>query len=134
MTMQSSTAGSSLLTFILASIAVIALAYVASRLLGNWQSVQTKGRRLRVLEGVPIGKDRSIYLVAVGKEVLVLGSSPSGVNLVHKVEDESLLPDLLSDSAETGRPQDSSGLEENIRGHLDRMRSLLVRAGGGTNG
>lgn len=134
MTMQSSTAGSNLFTFILASVVVIALAYIASRLLGNWQTVQSRGRRLRVLEGVPIGKDRSIYLVAVGKEVLVLGSSPSGVNLVHKVEDEGLLPDLLSDSTETCSPQGSPGLEENIRGHLDRMRSLLVRTGGGTNG
>jgi len=70
-----------LLTFLLASAAVIALAALASRWLGAWHNRPDRGRRMKVLEGVPMGKERSLLLVAVGKEVLVVGASPGGVNL-----------------------------------------------------
>ncbi|HWI65942.1 MAG TPA: flagellar biosynthetic protein FliO [Symbiobacteriaceae bacterium] len=123
-----------LLTFLFASIAVIGLTYYASRLLGNWQAMQSRGRRLRVLEGVPIGKDRQLLLVAVGKEVLVVGASGGNVSLVHKVEDPEAAAEFLAGQA--GPAPDPtlaaslSTVEEQIQANLGRMRSLLSRGGG----
>ncbi|HYG60511.1 MAG TPA: flagellar biosynthetic protein FliO [Symbiobacteriaceae bacterium] len=122
-----------LLTFLLASLAVIGLTYFASRMLGNWHAIQTRSRRMRVLEGVPIGKDRHLLLVAVGKEVLVVGASQSGVNLVHRVEDQSAAAEFLA-SVPAG-PQaaplaDMGAVEQGIRSNLERMRSLLNRSAG----
>lgn len=131
--MNSSTG--SLLTFLVASLAVIGLTYCASRMLGSWQAIQTRGRRMRVLEGIPIGKDRQLLLVAVGKEVLVVGASQSGVSLVHRVEDEAAAAEFLA-AAPQGPPATPAvhpaltTVEEGIRSNLDRMRSLLARGAG----
>lgn len=98
------TPGNSLLTFLLASLAVIGLTWAASRMVGRWQVTQTRGRRMRVLEGVPVGKDRSLLLVAVGKEVLVVGTSPQGVQLVHQVADEQAAAELLTAEEPAAQP------------------------------
>lgn len=130
---ESGSSGSGTVTFVVASAVVIALAYAASRLLSRWQAVQNRGRRLRVLEGVPVGKDCSLMLVAVGQEVLVVGASPGGINLVHRVEDSQAAADLLVEP----KPEvvaDLPPLEGEIRRHLDRMRSLLGRQGGRGHG
>ncbi|HYF93949.1 MAG TPA: flagellar biosynthetic protein FliO [Symbiobacteriaceae bacterium] len=129
------TPGSGLLTFLFASLAVIGLTYYASRLLANWQAVQSRGRRLRVLEGVPIGKDRHLLLVAVGKEVLVVGASGGNVSLVHRIEDPAAAAELLAQQAaapaDQFAPVSLAKVEEQIQANLGKMRSLLARRGGG---
>lgn len=124
------TPSTGLLTFLLASIAVIGLTYYASRLLGNWQAMQTRGRRLRVLEGVPIGKDRHLLLVAVGKEVLVVGASGGNVSLVHRVDDPTAAAEFLAQQAGPAKDPTLAVVEEQIQANLGRMRSLLNRTGG----
>lgn len=130
--------GTGLLTFTLASLLVIGLAYMASRFLASWQAVQTRGRRMRVLEGLPIGRDRNLMLVVVGKEVLVVGSSGNNVSLVHQVTDPETVAELLSEAAKVpamptlALPKvNLAGVEESVRSNLDRMKSLLNRTGGG---
>ncbi|MFZ5826791.1 MAG: FliO/MopB family protein [Bacillota bacterium] len=126
--------GESLAWFLLASLLVIGLAIYVTRWLARWQFVQGKGRRMRVLEGMAIGKDRQLLLVQVGKEVLVLGSSEGGVNLVHRVEDPAQVEEWLQDPSPDRAPTPSfSGMESSIRANLDRMRSLLTKNGGRTN-
>ena len=117
--------------FLLASLGVIGLTYGASRLVGQWQAIQFRGRRLRVLEGVPLGRDRSILLVAVGKEVLVVGASSAGISLVHQVTDAEAAASLLAPQAEVAAAASPRPLpaEEAIRTSIERMRSLLVKAG-----
>lgn len=123
-----STGGSGLLLFLMASLVVIAMAYGAVRLLGNWQISYSKGRRLRVLEGVPLGKDRSLLLVAVGKELLVVGASPQGVQLVHQVTDPDAVAALLAQPEPGAQPAADLAAEPAIQQHLERMRSLLSRS------
>lgn len=125
--------GGGLLTFLVASLAVIALALYVTRWMAKWQYTQGRGRRLRVVEGMAIGKDRQLLLVQVGKEVLLLGSSEGGVNLVHKVEDPDLIKDcVLQPPAERPlAPTPSfSSVESSIRANLDRMRGLMTKNGG----
>lgn len=124
-----------LLTFLLASAAVITLAYLASRLLGNWQVGHARGRRIRVVEGVALGRDHRLLLVAVGKEALVVGTSPNGVNLVHHVADENHARELLGAPAQEAVAADSvlPVGEESIRASLSRMRSALMKSGERSN-
>lgn len=119
-----------LLTFLVMSALVIVLAYVSLRYVGAWQLRQTKGRRMRVLEGVPAGRDRHLLLVAVGKEVLLLGSGPGGVSLVHKLpeaESAAMLAEPEPAAPESILPAGLEGLEASIRGSLGKMRSLLKK-------
>jgi flagellar biogenesis protein FliO len=121
----------SLLYFLIASLVVIFLTAGASRMVGRWQTVQTKGRRMRVLEGVSVGKDRSLLLVAVGQEVLVVGAGPAGIALVHRIEDPEAAAALSAPQAAEGLDTGSAtnSVEESIRVNLARMQSLLNRKG-----
>lgn len=125
-----------LVIFLVASLAVIGLALLFTRMMARWNVIQNRGRRLKVLEGVAIGKDRQLLLVAVGKEVLVVGSTDGGVSLVHKVEEPAeLLGENWEQAPELQVPEPVSlaGIESSIRGSLDKMRGLLTKSGGGSN-
>jgi len=131
-------AAGALVMFILASLAVIALALLVTRGLSRWSTLQFRGRRLRVLEGVPVGRNRYLLLVAVGKEVLVVGSAEGGITLLHTVPDPEAL--LGPDWEQSPPPPPSSpassavaGAEGAVRAHLEKMRSLLRRPGGGSH-
>lgn len=129
-------AAGALITFILASLAVIALALLVTRGLSRWNLLQLRGRRLRVLEGVPVGRNRYLLLVAVGKEVLVVGSAEGGITLLHTVPDpEALLGEDWDQSPPPSSPASSAmgGAESAVRAHLEKMRSLLRRPGGGSH-
>lgn len=117
--------GSGLWLFLLASLLVIALTYAAVRLVGKWQVTATRGRRLRVLEGVPLGRDRSLLLVAVGKELLVVGSSPQGVQLVYQITDPETRSALLAESEGQDGSSGEADPEPAIQEHLQAMRELL---------
>jgi flagellar biogenesis protein FliO len=121
--------------FLAASLLVIGLTYGASRMLGSWQAFQTRGRKLRVLEGVAVGKDRSLLLVAVGKEVMVVGASPGGIQMVHQVTDAETVAELLTGAPVEGAPSSAASrteiLEAAVRTQLEKMRGLLNRVGGG---
>lgn len=132
---MSPTAGGGLPLFLGASAVVIALAYAASRFVGQWQVQQTRGRKLRVVEGVPLGRDRSLLLVAVGKELLVVGSSATGFAMLHQVTDPDMLAEALAVPAPPNPPSGmgTPALEAAVRANLERMRSLLARIGGGTD-
>lgn len=120
--------GDGLFTFLLMSGLVIVLAYVVLRYFGNWQMKMARGRRMRVLEGLPLGRDRQLLLVAVDNEILVLGSTPNGVNLVHRLPDGDSEP-LLTETAATQSAEKKSfpDFESSIRESLARMRGLMKR-------
>lgn len=126
-----------LIMFLFASLAVIVLAVLVTRGLSQWTAFQTRGRRLRVLEGVPVGRNRHLLLVAVGKDVLLIGSAEGGITLVHTVPDPEAL--LGPGWDEAPQPQASpvpsvvAGAESAVRDHLEKMRSLLRRPGGGSH-
>lgn len=121
-----------LLVFLLGSLLVIGLALVATRWLARWQFQATRGRRMRVLEGLAIGRDRHLLLVQVGKEVLLLGSAEGGVNLVHRVDDPELIAQWLAEpTPERPAVPSFAGMETAVRANLDKMRTLLQRNGGG---
>lgn len=134
--------GGGLWLFLLASIVVIGLTYAASRAVGNWQQVQTRGRRLRVLEALNVGKDRNLMLVAVGKELLVVGASPTGIAVVHQVNDPEVVAELMAQQPEATPISGLASLaafgsvasvapaaENAIRESVARMKALLGRQG-----
>lgn len=125
--------GDSLLVLLLGSILVIALAFVAVRWLAHWQYQFTRGRRMRVLEGLAVGRDRHLLLVQVGQEILLLGSTDGSIRLIHRIDDPSLVAEWLAEPQPEVGPASISfaGLEGAVRANLDRMRSLLSRKGGG---
>jgi len=122
-----------LLVYLLGSLLVIALAFVAVRWLARWQYQFTRGRRMRVLEGIAVGRDRHLLLVQVGQKILLLGSTEGSIRLIDRIDDPELVAEWLAEpQPERGlAPGSFAGMEGAVRANLDRMRSLLSRKGGG---
>lgn len=123
----------SLLVYLLASLLVIALAFVTVRWLARWQFQFTRGRRMRVLEGLAVGRDRHLLLVQVGQEILLLGSTEGSIRLIHRIDDPELVAEWLAESRpeRDWGPTSFAGAEGAVRANLERMRALLARKGGG---
>ncbi|BAD41975.1 FliO/MopB family protein [Symbiobacterium thermophilum] len=123
----------SLLLFLFSALLVIALAFVTVRWLARWQFHIARGRRMRVLEGLAVGRDRYLLLVQVGQEILLLGSAEGSIRLIHRIDDPELAAEWLAESPpeQGSRPTSFAGVEGAVRANLERMRELLARKGGG---
>ncbi|BDG59365.1 flagellar biosynthetic protein FliO [Caldinitratiruptor microaerophilus] len=76
-------------TFLLLFLLVVAAAYLASRALAGGAGRVGGGRLLRVVEALPVGRDRLLVLVEVGDRYLLVGSAPGGVSLVQVLEGDA---------------------------------------------
>jgi len=123
----------SLFLYLFGALLVIALSFVTVRWLSRWQLQLTRGRRMRVLEGLAVGRDRYLLLVQVGQEILLLGSTEGSIRLIHRIDDPDLVAEWLAESQlERGpNPTSFAGVEGAVRANLERMRELLARKGGG---
>lgn len=52
-------------------------------------------RRLSVVERLPLTSQHSLFLVQITDKLVVLGSSPSGINLIEAVGRSEASPDLI---------------------------------------
>lgn len=78
------------LTFLFVFALVVAAAHLASRALaGGVGRPVAGGRLLRVVEVLPVGRDRLLVLVEVGDRYLLVGSAPGGVHLVQALEGDA---------------------------------------------
>ncbi|MEW8976787.1 MAG: flagellar biosynthetic protein FliO [Symbiobacterium sp.] len=124
-----------LLRLLVGAILVIVLALVAVRWLARWQFQFSRGRRMRVLEGLAVGRDRYLLLVQVGQEVLLLGATDGSIQLLQRFDDPALVAEWTAEPPlERGAsPESLAGIEGAVRANLDRMRSLLKRKGEGSH-
>lgn len=53
---------------------------------------------LSVVDSLPLGSNKVIYLIRVAKEILVVSSTDKGFSLLSKIEDPSLVDAILNDS------------------------------------
>lgn len=74
----------SIISFVLLSLLVIGMAWLTSRLLGRRMGGAGRSQHVHQVGALPLGRDRSILLVAVNDEVLVVGSTPHSITLLEK--------------------------------------------------
>jgi flagellar protein FliO/FliZ len=79
--------GAELLRVVLSLIGVIAMILIAGWLSRRAQArVRPGGRRIRCLETMPVGMKERVMLIDVGGTQLLLGSSPSGLRMLHVLD------------------------------------------------
>ncbi|MCG0237983.1 MAG: flagellar biosynthetic protein FliO [Firmicutes bacterium] len=71
---------------------VVSLAYLVPRLLGQGFGGVARGRRIRVVEVLPVGRDRALILVEVAGQYLLIGSGPQGLTCLATFAD----PDAIA--------------------------------------
>ncbi|WP_376844402.1 flagellar biosynthetic protein FliO [Camelliibacillus cellulosilyticus] len=99
---QSSGAGSTFVTFLklLAAMAVIlGLIYLLYRLVSKRNRAFQDYGAIKNLGGVPVGPNRSVQLIRIGQEILVVGVGES-VQLLKEIKDAQAVSDILEEKSE----------------------------------
>lgn len=97
---------------------ILALAYwftrhVVGRMAGGGL---VRGRRINVLEQVPVGKDQRLLLVRLGERLYLLGAAPGGITNLGEVPQE-----VLDQEADTPDSGPAVKLPENFAQALHRV-------------
>ncbi len=117
---------------ILAVAAVLALAYWCSRAMGRRWGQPNSGRRLRVLEQVPCGRDMRLLLVEWEGRQLLIGAGPSGMTLL--AEGEAGPPSHEEQDGAFAGEEAAAFQKESIRRLVERFAAKKDKKGGSGHG
>ena len=82
----------SLVWLLVCVLAIAVLAYLFTKYVagrgGGFPGAGGGNTRLKAMARLPLGRDQSLVLVQAGERYLLLGSAPSGVNLVAELTQE----------------------------------------------
>lgn len=101
----------SVFSFLLSLVFIIILAVVSIRLLGRKTGFGSNQRIVRVTTVVPLGTNKSLQVVVIGKNRVLLIGVGSHVEPLASFEDEELAAELLQSTAHTLIPNGSSWLD-----------------------
>lgn len=76
----------SLLIFIV----VLAITYLVTRWIGNYQKVQMKNQNMQVIETMRINNNKFIQIVKVAEEFLVISVTKERIELLTKLDEKSV--------------------------------------------
>ena len=112
----------SVLWVLVCTVAVLALCYYVTRWLNRLPALSRyaggipREGRLEVLARVPLGKDQSLVVAAVGKRCFLLGCAAGSVSLLTELTEEEA-------AAGTARREEKNSTEQ--RSFRDAMSELL---------
>jgi flagellar protein FliO/FliZ len=67
---------------------ILLLAFYTTKLVGKKFTGGTKNKNMRIVETLPLGLDRCLYLILVGKKHFLFFSGKKGIELVSEIEME----------------------------------------------
>jgi len=108
----------------LSSLAVVlalmaGIAYAANRFLGLRAPVRSSPVVIDILAQRNLQPKRSLYVVRVGRTMLLIGSSEQGLQMFTELNDESLLQQV---DAHRSAPEDPDRIVLNAQDLLKRLR------------
>lgn len=77
-----------LISVIIAFAFVAGLAYFVSRFLGQKLGGMNSAKSSKVLESLPLGNNKALYVVEIAGKVVVLGVTDHNINLLQEITDE----------------------------------------------
>ncbi|MCX7772506.1 MAG: flagellar biosynthetic protein FliO [Clostridia bacterium] len=79
---------------------VLGLCYYTTKLLGKKFSGGAKNKSMKIVETLPLGLDRSLFLILVGKKHFLFLSSKKGLEMVSEIE----MPEQTEEAASEETP------------------------------
>lgn len=67
---------------------ILLLCYYTTRFIGKKMSGRTKNKYIRIVDTLPLGMDKNLYLILVGKKHFLLFSDKKGLELVSEIDME----------------------------------------------
>ncbi len=112
-----------ILYFLFMSAVILAAAYYATKYLARKGLNPAHNKNLKIVETVPLGIDKSLLLVKVGEQYLLLGSTQKGITMLTAVEQGKLT--FSSNSSEVYNNLDG----ESIESYMDNLQAGNEREG-----
>lgn len=88
----------SILTIIITLGCVIFLAYVMTKFVGKKSMNMMKSKYMTVIDSLSMGFDRTIYLVKVGEQYVLMYSSTKGFEFICNVEASKIDPNSVQEN------------------------------------
>jgi len=119
------TAGSTIygiLYFLFMSAVILGAAYYVTKYLARKGLNPANNKNLKIIETVPLGIDKSILLVKVGEQYLLLGSTQKNISLLTVIEQEKL---AVGSTSEVYSNLDG----ESIESYMDKITDEDIKTG-----
>lgn len=79
-----------LISVLLVFVFVLAITYVVTRWIGNYQKTQMKCKNLRIIETIPAGNNKMICLVKAGTQYLVVAIGKDEIHPLTTLTEDQL--------------------------------------------
>jgi len=93
----------SLLTILIAVGSVMFLAYVMTKFVGKKSSGIMKSKYMKVIDSLSFGFDKTIYLVQIGEQFVLMHMSVKGMEFICNIESELIKPTIASTPVQEGK-------------------------------
>lgn len=87
----------SMVSGILVLILILILAYLSSRFLGKTWNRAGHGNYMQIIDQLVVGSDRQLFIVKIKDRIFLMGSSPSGIQLLTELDGDFTIPDHPAD-------------------------------------
>lgn len=104
-----------ILYFLFMSAVILCAAYFATKYIARKGLNRTNNKNLKIIETVPLGIDKSLLLVKVGEQYLLLGSTQKCITLLTEVGKEKL---SITDTTEIYNSLNA----ENIESYMNKLQ------------
>ncbi len=123
--------------FIFMSAVILGAAYYVTKYLARKGLNSTNNKNLKIVETVPLGIEKSLLLVKVGEQYLLLGNTQKGITMLTAVESEKLTlnntneayNNMAGENVESYMDKLQDGNEKvgmnSIKHNLDKLKSIV---------
>jgi len=96
--------------------AIILLCYFTTRIIGKKLSGGAKNKNMKIVETLPLGLDRCLYLILVGNRHFLFLSSKKGLEMVSEIEIEEQTEDSQATDDKTAHVSEFRRIFETYSG------------------
>lgn len=128
----------SLLTILIAVGSVMFLAYVMTKFIGKKSTGMIKSKYMKIVDSLSFGFDKTIYLVQIGEQFVLMHMSVKGMDFICNIEPELIKPTIANTPVEQGKSfgkyfdffktENKSGLKKNgndVNENIQRLRDMF---------
>ncbi len=95
---------------------ILLLCYYTTRIIGKKFSGGTKNKNMKIVETLPLGMDKCLYLILVGKKHFLFFSGKKGLEMVTEIEIEEQTEDNLNTDDKTANVSEFKRIFETYSG------------------
>lgn len=112
-----------ILYFLFMSAVVLVAAYYVTRYLSRKTFNNAASKNLRIIETASLGIDKSLLLVRVGEQYLLLGSTQKSITMLSEIDPEKL---MVGNVADVYNNLDDDGIESYMNSFQSENKKIGV--------